>query len=240
MVVIFCYIPITKSCPDCGAFLFLKMSTNNISSYYKKFEFAGTNAISNFNSGLRSQTMSSKISKITNNKPILFGGVILLVAIAFLLGRAVPGNDPRLTAPKALATQTLNKTYEFPLKDDSGNTVSHIAYTIQTANIQDSFIYQGKVAQAVKGRTFLIFNLKVDNPYTKTIQINARDYIRVRVNGTKEQLAPEIHNDPVEIDAKSTKYTRVGLPINDTDKDLEVLVGEITGTKKTLHLSLER
>jgi hypothetical protein len=111
---------------------------------------------------------------------------------------------------------------------------------IQNANLQDSFIYQGKMAEAVKGRTFLIFNLKLTNPYDKSIQINARDYIRVRVNGTGEQLAPEIHNDPVQVDANATKYTRVGLPINDTDKDIEMLVGEINGPKQAIKLSLSQ
>ena len=96
------------------------------------------------------------------------------------------------------------------------------------------------MAKAVKGRTFLIFNLKITNPYSKSIEINSRDYLRVKLNGKSEQLASEIHNDPVEIQANSTKYTRIGLPINDNDKNIVLLVGELLGKKETVNLNLQR
>ena len=167
--------------------------------------------------------------------------------MTFLAGRFFAPNatlgassDARTTAPTPKATQTLNKAYEFPLTNDAGKEVSKIKYTLQTANLQDSFIYQGKLATAVKGRTFLIFDLKITNPYTKTIQINSKDYIRVKLNGSNELLAPEIHNDPVQIQADSTKYTRIGLPINDTDKDITILVGEVNGKKEVIKLNLEK
>ncbi len=172
--------------------------------------------------------------------------VAVLLVLAFVAGRFASGgssfglSDQRADAPTPIATQNLNSEFKFPLKDDKGKTVAQISYLVETANLQDSFIFQGKLAKAVKGRTFLIFDLKITNPYTKTIEINAKDYVRVRVNGKEEQLAPEIHNDPIQIQANSTKYTRIGLPINDTDKDLNLLIGELTGKKETIKLTLTR
>lgn len=173
---------------------------------------------------------------------IFVAGFIILLVVTFFLGRtfAPKSSTNRISAPAPVATQMLNKSFEFPLKDDEGKTVSSITYFIENANLQDSFIYQGKLANAVKGRTFLIFNLKITNPYTKTIEVNAKDYIRVKVNGSNEQLAPEIHNDPVKIQAKSTKYTRIGLPINESDKNIVILVGELTESKQTINLSLKK
>lgn len=188
-----------------------------------------------------------KFHRIEKTHLLVMGAIVLSTA-GFLAGRFLaPQNsfgtlssDDRTEAPKPIATQSINKQFEFPLNDENGKEVARIAYTVETANLQDAFIYQGKIAKAVKGRTFLIFNLKINNPYTKTVEINAKDYIRIRVNNSKEQLAPEIHNDPVQIQAHSTKTTRIGLPINDTDKNIVLLVGELNGDKQTVNLNISR
>ena len=68
--------------------------------------------------------------------------------------------------------------------------------------------------------------------------MNTRDYVRLTVNNGSEWLAPDIHNDPVEIQAISTKYTRIGFPISDTDKKLKLQIGEINGDKEIVDLKL--
>lgn len=90
----------------------------------------------------------------------------------------------------------------------------------------------------------LILNVKLVNNYTKPVQISARDYVRLTVNkNTSEQLAPDIHNDPVDSQASSTKPTRVGFFINESDKDLTLSVGQYvgdgSGKKETIKLSLK-
>jgi hypothetical protein len=191
----------------------------------------------------------SRDLKFLKKNHLLVAGALIALLLAFLAGRnfsptttlgEIANTDERAEVPAPLATQELNKGFQFPLLDESGKEVAKVSYLIQTANLQDAFIYQGKRATAVKGRTFLIFDLKITNPYTKTIEINAKDYIRVRINNAEELLAPEIHNDPVQIQANSTKYTRIGLPINDSDKDIEIQVGELQGKKDTVKLNLQR
>jgi hypothetical protein len=227
-----------------GAFLLKMQKLNNkFQKDYYKNRFASF-AVNDFSDRLEKLNLK-KISPMTRN--LLLLGVIglIVVALAYYAGTksSTAGSislDERADAPKPIATQTLNRTFQFPLKNEEGVEVSRVQYVIENANLQDAFIYQGKLAKAVRGRTFLIMNLKITNTYTQSIEINARDYVRVRVNNSSEQLAPEIHNDPVEIQANSTKYTRIGLPINDNDRDITLLVGELEGRKETIKLSLTR
>lgn len=220
------------------------MNTQNLNNFSRKFTVA-RGRTSSFLSNTQS-IRNTNITRSLKRNHVMVGVVAVLLVLAFVAGRFFAPNstfglsDQRASAPTPIATQELNSEFKFPLKDDKGKTVAQISYLVETANLQDSFIFQGKLAKAIKGRTFLIFDLKITNPYTKTIEINAKDYVRVKVNGKDEQLAPEIHNDPIQIQANSTKYTRIGLPINDTDKDLILQIGELTGKKETIKLTLTR
>lgn len=187
----------------------------------------------------------SKFSK--NSRFILFSVIIAIItltayfAIKNLTGQPTTSKitKQRTDLLKAKASQTLNKEFLFPLKDTNGNEISKLKYTIQNAELREEIIIRGQKATTVKGRVFLIFNLKITNDYNKSIQINARDYIRLIVNNSSEKLALDIHNDPVEIQAISTKYTRLGLPINDTDTNLTLQIGEIDGKKELIKLELK-
>ncbi|OGH47769.1 MAG: hypothetical protein A3A51_05055 [Candidatus Levybacteria bacterium RIFCSPLOWO2_01_FULL_39_10] len=177
------------------------------------------------------------------NPAIILGIALLVVFVAsILMARTIAGNlfgDDRISPPKAKAQQTLNTVFEFPIRDNEGNVVADVKYEIERASLQDAFIYQGKLAKSVKGRTFLVFDLKITNPYIRGIEINTIDYIRIRRNNEKELLAPEIHNDPVAIQANSTKFTRIGVPINETDQNLVIYVGELRGPKKEVKLNFQ-
>jgi hypothetical protein len=148
-------------------------------------------------------------------------------------------DDKRVSIDKPLTKQTLNRDFSFPLRDEKGKEVSKLLYTVQSIEERNEIVVKGQKATAIQGRRFLIINLKITNNYGKTIQINARDYLRLVVNGAEEKLAPDIHNDPVEVQAISTKFTRVGLAINDTDKDIILQVGEISGKKESIKLDLK-
>lgn len=145
-------------------------------------------------------------------------------------------------APDALSTLNLNRQFSFPLRDEKGEKVGSFDYTIQSAAIQKQIIVQGQRATAVSGRSFLILNLKITNNLKKTIQINTRDYLRLTMaSKLNEQLAPDIHNDPVEVQAISTKFTRVGIALDDQDtkKTINLKVGEIDGAKQSIDLDFQ-
>lgn len=169
--------------------------------------------------------------------------IVVLVSI-FTLKNALPANsgdksqdDSRISLPEAKAKVDLNKNFSFPLKNQKGEEISRIDYSIIDASLQDQIISKGKSYTTIKGRTILILNLKITNQHDKAIEINSRDYIRLVVGKSSELLAADIHNDPVMIQATSTKYTRLGFPISDADKNLKVMVGEIGGSKEEVAIN---
>jgi hypothetical protein len=178
--------------------------------------------------------------------PVVVVGAVILLAGIFLLTRssdnpisAVAGDNSKVSIAKPTANQTLNKKLEFPLKNSAGKEISKLSYVVENAELRDEIIVKGKRAISVEGRTFLVLNIKITNVYNKAIQVNARDYVRLTVNKNADKIAADIHNDPVEIQADSTKTTRLGFPINETDKDLTLLIGELEGTKQTIKLDLK-
>src|SRR6266568_391172 len=166
--------------------------------------------------------------------------VVILIAGVFIthtknhpatntLGASSKANQ--VTAPKPLEQESLNRSFDFPLKDATGKVVSKINYEIQSVELDNQIIIKGQVATAVQGRAFLILNLKITNSYDKPVQLNTRDYVRLIVDNASDKLAADVHNDPVDIQAISTKYTRIGFPIDANAKNLKLEVGEIDGTK---------
>lgn len=181
------------------------------------------------------------------NKKVVLLAIALFILFGWLMLRKNTTANPTSQsstestnigpAKKSLA---INRDFYFPIKDSDNNDVSHIKYTIESVELRDTIVVQGKTATAIKGRTFLVLKLKVTNSLDTDIQINTRDYIRLMVNGNNgEQFAPDIHNDPVTVQAISTKQTRLGFPVNDSDIDLVLQIGEIKGNKESLPLEFK-
>lgn len=168
--------------------------------------------------------------------------VLLLIGAGFFLTQtskkiiANNQSDKRAEVPDAKSRQIINRPIDFPIKDSTGKEVTKIHYSIENAELHDQIVVQGQRATSVKGKTFLVINLKLTNDFDKPIQLNTKDYIRLTRNESQEQLAADIHNDPVTIQPISTKYTRLGFAINDTDKNLQLHVGEINGAKTTIDI----
>jgi hypothetical protein len=137
----------------------------------------------------------------------------------------------------ASAALPVDFQFVYPLdqKDAAG---PKLTFVVTNAEKRDEILVKGKKATAVDGRTFLILNVKVINDNPQGVEINTRDFFRLSTNGnTAEWLAPDIHNDPVEVQAISTKYTRLGFPINDADTNLILQVGQIDAEKQQLPLN---
>lgn len=181
----------------------------------------------------------------SNKKFYILVGIVLIVVVVLggLVLMVKPGtttlgvSDSRPSAPSAKAKQDIRKVFQFPIRDEKGKEISNFSYEITSAELLDSIIVKAQRQVAVKGRIFLVFNLKITNNNNQSVNINTRDYVRLRVGNNSELVAPEIHNDPVEAQAISTKYTRLGFPIDESEKDLTLQVGEITGKKETIRVN---
>lgn len=150
-------------------------------------------------------------------------------------------SDERFEVKAPLATMDINKDYQFPVVDEKGKEIGKFTYSVLSTELKDEIIAKGKRATAVKGRLFLIVNVKVSNPLDKGLQVNSRDYVRLTVNGNDaEKIAPDVHNDPIDAQAISTKVTRVGFAVNDTDTNFVLQIGEIKGDKESINLTFNQ
>lgn len=247
-----------------GAFL-LRMKTQTISAKSINTPLAAfilnlenRFAQKNYKSAFKNMNMQS----ITSNTKNLFSKkklprlivplvvIVLLVVVINSFFNSTSGSSEtvagtstgeRYEVKEALATTEINKDFQFPIKDANGKEISKFTYTILNAELKDEIVVKGKRATAVKGRLFLILNIKITNNLDQGVQINSRDYIRLTVNGNgSEKIAPDIHNDPVDAQAISTKTTRLGFAINESDSNFVLQVGEIKGEKESVNLSFNR
>jgi hypothetical protein len=173
-------------------------------------------------------------------------GQLLLYAIPAILALVVLFSLIKLfTAPRSneiVSTDSVdkvevNRDFLFPLRDSTGAvTADNLKYSITSSERSRRIIYQGKQATAVKGRMFLILNIKIENPTTNSLSIKTRDFIRLTPEGTQDRLAPDIHNDPADVQAISTKLTRVGFAVDENVKNFKLYVGEINGEKQEIDL----
>lgn len=175
--------------------------------------------------------------------PLLIIGIFIWTGFAIfktVTSQEVQGTSSteKVKVADALKKVELKKTFTFPLLDNEGEEIGAFSYELQNAELRNEIIVQGQRATSVSGRIFVVINLKLKNDLKNGLEINSRDYIRLSTNGNKDDLlAPEIHNDPVEVQAISSKYTRVGFAINETDKNLVLIVGEIDGDKEEISLN---
>ena len=131
-------------------------------------------------------------------------------------------------------TVPIEKEFSFKVYDKDKALSDPISYTITNAQLTKQIIIKGQRATAVKDRTFLIFNLKLVNKFNQSLFLNTRNYVRVQQAGSQDRLAPEIHNDTVEVQPLSTKLTRIGLPVDESAKEFTLYVGELEGDKQEI------
>jgi hypothetical protein len=187
---------------------------------------------------------STKISKRSIGRiALVLGALAAVVLVGKMLTNTRANNAAGVTSgekvslSEPLATSSVNQTFEFPLLDQDGSEVSRIQYALETAELRDEIIVKGQRARAVNGKAFLTITLKITNSYEQGIDINSRDYVRLSVAGSSELKAPSIHNDPVEVQAISTKESRVGFTVEEGQKQFTVYIGEIKGEKQAVELN---
>lgn len=150
----------------------------------------------------------------------------------------VAGTSETRNIGMAQAVIPVDFQFVYPMGDPADAAGPKLTFAVSEAEKRDEILVKGKKATAVDGRTFLILNVKIINDNPQGVEINTRDFFRLSTNGnTAEWLAPDIHNDPVEVQAISTKYTRLGFPINDADTNLILQVGQIDSEKQQLPLN---
>lgn len=173
---------------------------------------------------------------------VLAAAVILTIGatVVLVVKNRRGTTDARVEVAGAKAKQDINRELPLPIRDSKDKEITTIKMILESVELRDEIIVKGKRATSIKGRTFLILNVKLANDYSQPIEVNVKNYFRLTVGGKEtELLAADIHNDPVLIQPASTKYTRIGFPINDSDAKLVLWMGEISGEKQKVELTLK-
>lgn len=169
--------------------------------------------------------------------------VLILIGISLVGIRSQQSNTSRqsqVMVKDANAQVSINKTLSIPVVDNKGKEVTKILFEVENAELRDEIIFKGKRNRAVKGRQFLVINLRIENSYNRVIELQTKNFLRLSVNGNEKELfASDVNNDPVEVQAISTKHTRLIFPINDSDKNLVLYLGDVKTKKEKIPLKLQ-
>lgn len=171
-------------------------------------------------------------------------GLLVVVGITRVIAgrRSTPASKNTTVSANGDQTggnkQEINKEISIPVSTKTDSP--HIQYTLESAEVLDEIVVRGQLAKAAKGRKFFVVNVKVKNDSTQGFSINTRDFVRLEQQGKEgEWIAPEIHNDPVEVQAISTKYTRMGFPVDAGTTTFKLQLGEINGEKSIVDVTFE-
>lgn len=167
--------------------------------------------------------------------------IVVLAAAAIIRSVLVSGDtsidqsQEKTTLDAPVANKELQKEISVKLVDEAGKEIGGVLMRLENVEMRDEIIVRGQKFNSVPGRTFLVINMKLVNSLTQAVEINTKDYLRLGVS-ENEWLAPDIHNDPVTVQAISTKPTRVAFPVDSNLRRFSLQLGEISGEKEVLEI----
>lgn len=147
-----------------------------------------------------------------------------------------PATSPTVTPTPETKIQALNKEYLFPLKDFEGKEITQIKYLLKQYEFTKEVFVNYQKALITNEKIVLAFDIDITNDSSTAFEIITRDYLRLSINNEDKWIAPEIHDDPVEVRPHSTKTTKVGFTINETDTDIKLQVGEPDNPQETIKI----
>lgn len=145
-------------------------------------------------------------------------------------------SSPTVSPTPAPYKIELNRQYSFPLKDSFGESIGNFTYRLKEYEVTKEIAVAGRKAKVTGERSFLFVRLEIINHFESAVKVNTRNYIRLSVNNQESWFAPEVNDDPVEVQSLATKITSVGFPMNDSDTNMKLQVGEPGGEKDIIVL----
>lgn len=197
----------------------------------------------NFNfskNGLNNKRKKSKLGKILKILVILLVVVGILFFLQKNLNKRMSGKTTLQQASALPVTSQIlpiNKKFTFPGLDEAGKKKGKLDLNITTVEKTNQVIVQEKTYTAKNGKIFLIINLELKNESTSRLNIFPGDLIRLVVNGVEDKkLAPDLHNNYVNVAPLSTKIERVGFVIDSQAQGLKLQVGELEEDKEVIEV----
>lgn len=193
-------------------------------------------------SSVASQTKASFIflKKLTNifknHRWLIISLASILIFSLALIGYLYYQNSNQSTQPNLTAQIQLNQNYQMVAHDINGAALNKkLNLSFIDAKKVSSILIQGKTAQAINGKTFILLDFNIVNPDKTVYFANTSDLFRLVSGSTK--TAPAVHQGVIDIRPLSTKSSNVGFLVGKDDKNFTIEVGEIDGNKRVIQVN---
>lgn len=120
---------------------------------------------------------------------------------------------------------------------DGKSTNGNLKIDVTGSYKAEDILIQGSRVIARNGKTFLVVNMEISNPYNQALYTHPVDSFRL-IDGSGKKFAPTAHQGNVEIRPQSTKTSNVGFIVPKDQKKFKVEVGELNSEKVILEFSL--
>ena len=146
----------------------------------------------------------------------------------------VDTSSENLAAP--LAEKDLDYTFSFTASDAQGYAAGNVNFLITKAEKTKEVLVQGRPANAKGEKAFLVLNIEIENADTQDRYIAPVDYLRL-VGEDGKLFAADIHSEVVKVQPISTKITRVGFVINESENYFNFQIGELNADKQNIEVT---
>ena len=212
--------------PDFGYLLFSKIT-----------DFA-----SKVSGNIRSSNLGSLKNKlpIFKSKGLILAVVLVIIVVAGIMwARSGSNNDSTPTiSDQAYVSEgdkaELNKKFSIAIRSSDGKETGQ-ALVINVASLQrtERILYKGKPLVSREGKDFIVINIEIENSTNNRLTVRPVDFFRLVADNGKN-YAPDIQTDPVKVEPLSSKNTRTIYIVEDGQKNLKFMIGEIKGENKEM------
>jgi hypothetical protein len=179
------------------------------------------------------------------NTKVAYGAlalVVILIIGAGLYFAMFKGNSSADTSNQIVSengvSAPLNKKLNFPIKDRSGkDTGNQLVVNFTSVERSEKILYKGRPLLPRKSKDFIVINIEIENSTKDRLTVRPADFMRLVMPDGK-QFAPDIQTDPIKVEPLSIKRTRTVYIVNDNQRDLKFLIGEINGNRETVEVKI--
>lgn len=197
------------------------------------------NPFSNFN-----MEPVKKIKKLLTAKNLIALAVIVVVIAlgAWFFTRSksnsTSANGEETFVSSGGPTAPLNKKIAFPIRDNNGKTTG-TNLTVNFTNLErtSKVIYNGRPLIARESKDFIVANMEIENTTKDRLTVRPVDFIRL-VDASGRNYAADFQTSAIKVEPLSTKRTRTIFIVDESQKNLKFLIGEINGNRETVEVTI--
>lgn len=185
-----------------------------------------------------------KIKKLLTGKNLIALAVIVLVIVLGVWfftrsrGNSTSANGEETFVSNGGPTAPIGKKIAFPIRNQDGKTTGN-NLTVNFTNLErtSNVIYNGRPLVARESKDFIVVNMEIENATKDRLTVRPVDFIRL-VDASGKNYAADFQTSAIKVEPLSTKRTRTIFIVDENQKDLRFLIGEISGNRETVEVTI--